>query len=67
MDSITVFITQHQRAEIQAIVVATGLKFAEVLRRLIDEGLKEAETSHWARRRQQTQPQGAPHARGRQD
>lgn len=35
----TIYLTDHQVASIQAIVEATGLKFAEVLRRLLDRAL----------------------------
>lgn len=52
MKRITVYITEQQVASIQALVVQTGLKWAEVLRRLIDEALVQQATV-----REDTQPQ----------
>lgn len=66
MNRITVSLTNQQLIEIQAIVASTGLKFAEVLRRIVDKGLEESEPSHWARRKRalekehlHAEPQGA--------
>jgi hypothetical protein len=39
MKRVTLFLTEQQIAVIQEMAATTGLKFAEILRRLIDEGL----------------------------
>jgi hypothetical protein len=39
MKRITLFITEQQIAAIQAMAATSGLKFAEILRRMIDESL----------------------------
>jgi predicted DNA binding CopG/RHH family protein len=39
MKRTTIYLTDQQVARIQAIVEASGLKFAEVLRRLLDQAL----------------------------
>lgn len=47
MKRITLFLTEQQIAAIQAIATSTGLKFAEVLRRLLDTALADqAEPPH---------------------
>jgi hypothetical protein len=51
MNRITMFLTDHEVAELDAIVAATGLKFAEVVRRILDKGLEESEPSRWGKRR----------------
>jgi predicted DNA binding CopG/RHH family protein len=41
MKRITVYLTEQQMKTIEAMVEATGLKFAELLRRVIDKGLED--------------------------
>jgi predicted DNA-binding protein len=59
MKKVTTFLTDQELAALQALAERTGLKFADVLRRIIDKGLEESEWSHWARR-----PAGATDAEG---
>jgi hypothetical protein len=39
MKRITVFLTEQQITTLQEMAIATGLKFAELLRRVVDAGL----------------------------
>lgn len=41
MKRISVFLTEHQIAALQEMAAQTGLKFAELLRRMIDETLEQ--------------------------
>jgi predicted DNA binding CopG/RHH family protein len=41
MKRISVFLTEQQIAALQALAKETGLKFAELLRRIVDKALEE--------------------------
>jgi hypothetical protein len=41
MKRVSVFLTEQQIAALHALAAQTGLKFAELLRRIIDEALEE--------------------------
>lgn len=56
MKKISVFLTDRELAEVSAIAERSGLKFADVLRRLIDKGLEASELSHWTRQRHPAEP-----------
>jgi predicted DNA binding CopG/RHH family protein len=43
MKRISVFLTKQQIAALQDVAAQTGLKFAELIRRMIDAGLKALE------------------------
>jgi hypothetical protein len=50
MKKITVFLSDHELSALYAIAARTGLKFADVLRRVVDQGLEASEASHWVQR-----------------
>lgn len=60
MKRYSTFLTEYQIAELQAWAAASGLKQAELLRRIIDRGLADYHAS-------QSRREEAMHGRDRQD
>jgi predicted DNA binding CopG/RHH family protein len=46
MKRVTVYLSEHQVTAVQELSHETGLKWAEVLRRLLDEALAERQKEH---------------------
>jgi len=49
MERITVFLTAQQKRRLERLAESLGLKFAELLRRLLDEALDAREARNHAR------------------